>query len=346
MRNCVLSLMAALVVTIVPAAGQATSAPKANTAAAVKRAWTPPRTPDGQPDLQGVWTNNTVTPLQRPKELAGKEYYTEAELAEVQQRQRERLALDDEEGEPPANHSGVEGAPPENVHYDHAQFGLDWLQSRVAWNRRTSLIVGQEGTIPPLTPEARQRRAERLAKAKGHELDGPESRPLEARCLARANVGPPLLPTRYNSNLQIVQGPGYVAVESEEIHDVRVIPLDGRPHLPNSIRQWMGDSVGHWEGNTLVVDTTNFTELNPFPGAQNLHVIEHITRADEDTILYQFTVEDPGMWTKPWSGEVPIKKIQGQLYEYACHEANYGLENTLHGARVAEAAAAAKGAAR
>jgi len=346
MRNCVLSLMAALVVTIVPAAGQATSAPKANTAAEVKRTWTPPRTPDGQPDLQGVWTNNTVTPLQRPKELAGKEYYTEAELTEVQQRQRERLALDDEEGEPPANHSGVEGAPPENVHYDHAQFGLDWLQSRVAWNRRTSLIVGPEGTIPPLTPEARQRRTERLAKAKGHELDGPESRPLEARCLARANVGPPLLPTRYNSNLQIVQGPGYVAVESEEIHDVRVIPLDGRPHLPNSIRQWMGDSVGHWEGNTLVVDTTNFTELNPFPGAQNLHVIEHITRADEDTILYQFTVEDPGMWTKPWSGEVPIKKMQGQLYEYACHEANYGLENTLRGARVAEADAAVKGAAR
>lgn len=346
MRNCVLSLMAALVLTIVPAAGQATSAPKPNTAAAVKRTWTPPRTPDGQPDLQGVWTNNTVTPLQRPKELAGKEYYTEAELADVQQRQRERLALDDEEGEPPANHSGVEGAPPENVHYDHAQFGLDWLQSRVAWNRRTSLIVGPEGTIPPLTPEARQRRAERLAKAKGHELDGPESRPLEARCLARANVGPPLLPTRYNSNLQIVQGPGYVAVETEEIHDVRVIPLDGRPHLPNSIRQWMGDSVGHWEGNTLVVDTTNFTELNPFPGAPNLHVIERITRADEDTILYQFTVEDPGMWTKPWSGEVPIKKIQGQLYEYACHEANYGLENTLRGARVAEAAAAAKGTAR
>ena len=346
MRNCVLSLMAALVLTIVPAAGQATSAPKANAAAAVKRTWTPPRTPDGQPDLQGVWTNNTVTPLQRPKELAGKEYYTEAELADVQQRQRERLALDDEEGEPPANHSGVEGAPPENVHYDHAQFGLDWLQSRVAWNRRTSLIVGPEGTIPPLTPEARQRRAERLAKAKGHELDGPESRPLEARCLARANVGPPLLPTRYNSNLQIVHGPGYVAVEAEEIHDVRVIPLDGRPHLPNSIRQWMGDSVGHWERNTLVVDTTNFTELNPFPGAQNLHVIERLTRADEDTILYQFTVEDPGMWTKPWSGEVPIKKIQGQLYEYACHEANYGLENTLRGARVAEAAAAAKGAAR
>ena len=338
--------MAALLLATVPAAGQATAAQKAKTAAAVNRKWTPPRTPDGQPDLQGVWTNNSVTPLQRPKELAGKEYYTEAELAQVQQRERERLALDDVEGEPAANHSGVEGAPAETVHYDHAQFGLDWLQSKVAWNRRTSLIVGPEGTIPPLTPEARKRLAEIAAKEKGHEFDGPENRPLAARCIARPSGGPPLLPTRYNSNLQIVQGPGYVALEAEEIHDVRIIPLDGRPHLPKNIHQWMGDSVGHWEGNTLVVDTTNFTDLNPFPGAQNLHVIERLTRADEDTIVYQFTVEDPGMWTKPWSGEVPIKKLSGQLYEYACHEANYGLANTLRGARVAEAEAAAKGTAK
>ncbi len=343
MRNRVLSFMAALVLAIIPAASQTTSpAPKAKAAPAAKGKWTPPHTPDGQPDLQGVWTNNSVTPLQRPKELAGKEFYTEAELTDIQQRQRERLALDDEEGEPAANHSGVEGAPPENVHYDHAQFGLDWLQSRVAWNRRTSLIVGPEGTIPPLTPEARQRRAERAAMQKGHEFDGPENRPLEARCLTRANVGPPLLPTRYNSNLQIVQGPGYVTIETEEIHDVRIIPVDGRSHLPKNIHQWLGDSVGHWAGNTLVVDTTNFTDLTPFPGAQNLHVIERLTRVDDETILYQFTVEDPGMWTRPWSGEVPIKKITGQLYEYACHEANYGLENTLRGARVAEAEAAKK----
>src|SRR5579864_7691913 len=154
MGNRILALLSALVLTIVPAAAQApTAASKAKTAAAAKETWTPPRTPDGQPDLQGVWTNNSVTPLQRPKELAGKEFYTEAELAEVQQRQRERLALDNEEGEPPANHSGVEGAPAETGHYDHAQFGLDWLQTRVAWNRRTSLIVGTEGTIPPLVPE-------------------------------------------------------------------------------------------------------------------------------------------------------------------------------------------------
>jgi len=309
---------------------------------AVDKAYTPPRLPDGQPDLSGVWTNNSVTPLQRPKGLGAKEFYTEAELADVQKRQMERYALDEVEGEPPANHSGIEGAPAENVHYDHAQFGLDWLQSKVAWNRRTSLIVGSEGTIPPLTPGARDRIASRKAKEKGHELDGPENRPLGARCLARENVGPPLLPIRYNSNLQIVQGPGYLAIETEEIHDARVIAINGRPHPPKSIRQWYGDSIGHWEGNTLVVDTTNFTDQAPFKEAQNLHVIERLTRVDAETILYQFTVEDPGMWVKPWSGELPITKIAGPIYEYACHEANYGLMNTLRGARVADAAAAKK----
>ena len=338
MMKLIFTSMAALLLATAPSVAQ-TTAQKVKTSAAVNQRWIPPRTPDGQPDLQGVWTNNSVTPLQRPKELAGKEFYTEGELAQIQNRERERLArdYDEGEGEPPSNHSGVEGAPLENVHYDHAQFGLDWLQSRVAWNRRTSLIVGPEGTIPPFTPEARKRLAEMAAKEKGHEFDGPENRPLAARCIVRPSAGPPLLPTRYNSNLQIVQARGYVAIETEEIHDARIIPLDGRAHLPKNIRQWMGDSVGHWEGDTLVIDTTNFTDLNPFPGAQNLHVIERITRADEDTILYQFTVEDPGMWTKPWSGEVPIKRMSGQLYEYACHEANYGLANTLRGARVAEA---------
>jgi hypothetical protein len=342
MRYQILTSMVALVLAFVPVAGQTTTeAPKAKTAGAVKATWIPPHTPDGQPDVQGIWTNNTVTPLQRPKNLAGKEFYTEKELADLQKRQRDRLAVNYVEGEPPANHSGVPGAEPEYVHYDHAQFGLDWLQSGISWNRRTSLIVGPEGTIPPLTPEARKRLAERAAKVKGHEFDGPESRPLGARCIARDNVGPPLLPTRYNSNLQIVQSPGYVVIEAEEIHDARIIRLN-RPHLPKNVRQWMGDSVGHWEGNTLVVDTTNFTDLTPFEGAQNLHVIERITRTNADTILYQFTVEDPGMWTKPWSGEVPVTKITGPVWEYACHEGNYGLENTLRGARVAGPEAVSK----
>ena len=316
------------------AAGQTVS-PAAQPAASGK-AWTPPHTPDGQPDLQGVWTNNTITPLQRPKDLSGKEFYTDAELEAGVKRERERLNQNLEEGRP------TEPGTAADVHYDFSQFGLDRGQAKMAWNRRTSIIVGPEGTIPPLTPEAFQRIAERRAKAKGHEFDGPENLSLGARCLMLPNVGPPLLPAPYNSNLQIVQGAGYVAIEAEMIHDVRIIPLDGRPHISSKIRQWMGDSVGHWEGNTLVIDTTNFTDLVPFEDAQNVHVVERLTRVDPDTILYQFTVEDPGMWTKPWSGELPITKIQGQLYEYARNEANYGLENTLRGARVAEADAAKK----
>src|SRR5581483_9297726 len=242
-------LTAVLLLRPVPAAGQ--TAAKAATASG----WVAPRTPDGVPDLQGVWTNNTVTPLERPKQLGSKEFYTEAELADVQKREHDRLAANEAEGLPPANHSGVEGAPADNVHYDFAQFGLDRSQAKIAWNRRTSILVGPEGTIPPLTPEARKRNADRAAKARGHEMDGPENRPLGARCIARPNVGPPLLPAAYNSNLQIVQGPGYVALEAEMIHDVRIIPTDGRPHLTKNIRQWMGDSRGHWEGDTLVIDT-------------------------------------------------------------------------------------------
>ena len=323
------SLALTLALLAASAAGQAL-APKA------QKTWTPPHTVDGVPDLQGVWTNNTVTPLERPKNLAGTEFYTEADLKENQKKEQTRLELNQEEGLP------TQPGTAADVHYDFSEFGLDRAQAKMAWNRRTSMIVGPEGTIPPITPEARMRIAAAAAKAKGHEFDGPESRPLGARCLARANVGPPLLPSGYNSNLQIVQGPGFVAIEAEMIHDVRIIPTDGRPHLPANIRQWYGDSRGHWEGNTLVIDTTNFTDQTPFAGAQNLHVIERLTRADADTILYEFTVEDPGMWTKPWSGELPITKIKGQMYEYACNEANYGLANTLNGARVAEAEAAQK----
>ncbi|HEV2200045.1 MAG TPA: hypothetical protein VGR73_09500 [Bryobacteraceae bacterium] len=339
MRYRSFTLNAAVIALGATGFGQAL-APAAKPAATAAKAYAAPRTADGHPDMQGVWTNNTVTPLERPKGLAAKEFYTEEELAANQKKEHDRLALNEEEGRP------TEPGTAADVHYDFAQFGLDRAQAKLVWDRRTSLIVGPEGRLPPMTPEARKRLADRAAKNKGHELDGPENRPLGARCIARANVGPPLLPAAYNSNLQIVQGAGYVAIEAEMIHDTRIIPTDGRSHMPSNIRQWYGDSVGHWEGNTLVVDTTNFSEENPFPAAQNLHVVERLTRVDPDTILYQFTVDDPGMWTKPWSGELPITKIQGQLYEYACHEANYPLANTLRGARLAEEQAAAKKAAK
>ena len=285
----------------------------------------PLRTPDGKPDLQGTWSFATVTPMERPANLAGKEFFTEQEAAAYEKEVVERN-----------NKDRRDGSAESDVSRAYNDFWWD-SGTKVVKTRRTSLVIDpKDGKIPPMVPAARERQQERQAAVRGHEFDGPENRPLGARCIARDNVGPPLLPTRYNSNFQIVQAPGYVAIEAEEIHDVRIIRMDGRPHLPKNVRQWLGDSIGHWESNTLVVDTTNFTDMAPFEGAQNLHVVERFTRTGEDTILYQFTVEDPGMWTKPWSGEVPVKKISGPLWEYACHEGNYGLENTLRGARVNE----------
>jgi hypothetical protein len=287
---------------------------------------TPPRTPDGHPDLQGFWTNATITPLERPKELGAKEFFSEAEAAE-----NRKVAL---VPTPTAERSGTE------AHYEFTQFGLDKTQSQVAFSLRTSLIVGPEGRVPPLTPEAQQRIAERAAKAKGHEFDGPENRGIQENCIVWGNEGPPMLPPGYNSYLQIVQAPGYVAILQEMIHDARIIPLDGRPHLPQNIRGWLGDSRGRWEGDTLVVDTTNFTDKINFRGSrENLHVVERFTRVDDNTIRYAFTVDDPTTWTKPWSAELPLAKDKGPIYEYACHEANYGIANNLKGARAVERAA-------
>jgi hypothetical protein len=291
--------------------------------------WTPPRTPDGQPDLQGYWSNVSITPLERPAELAGKEYFTDKELAEVEKQAQQP--------------KGVEVLGGTIAHYDFLQFGLDQTQAKHALNHRTSLVVDPpDGRIPPFTPEALKRAAERAEARKrsgAGQFDGPESRPLSERCIFMTQ-GPPMLPEAYNSNLQIQQGPGYVAILQEEIHDVRIIPLDGRPHVGPQIRQYMGDSRGRWEGNTLVVDTTNFTGQTKFRGStESLHVVERFTRLDADTILYRFTVEDPATWARSWTAELPITRIQGPLYEFACHEGNYGMANTLSGARAAEKAA-------
>jgi hypothetical protein len=288
--------------------------------------WTAPRMPDGHPDLQGFWTNATITPLERPRTLGAKEFFTAEEAAE--DRKRAAVPL------PVAELGGTE------AHYEFTQFGLDRSQAQIAFSLRTSLIVGPEGRIPPLTPEAQQRIAERAANAKGHEFDGPESRSIQERCLVWGVEGPPMLPAAYNSYLQIVQAPGYVAILQEMIHDVRIIPLDGRPHAPQHIRGWLGDSRGRWEGDTLVVDTTNFTEKTNFRGSRaNLHVVERFTRLDDHTVRYQFTVDDPTTWATPWSAELPLAKDKGPIYEYACHEANYGMANNLKGARAVEKAA-------
>jgi hypothetical protein len=283
------------------------------------------RTPDGQPDLQGYWTNTTVTPLERPKDLGTKAFFTPEEAAAYEKKQ---LATPEPTGK------GTYA----DVHYNMAQFGLEKSQTKVAANIRTSLITDPpDGRIPPMTPEAQKRNADRAAKLKGHEFDSAQNRSLAEQCILWPNEGPPMLPVGYNSNLQIVQGPGYVAVLQEMIHDVRVIPTDGSPHLPPDVRQWMGDSRGHWEGDTLVVDTTNFTDRTAFRGSSaNLHVVERFRRVDANTILYSFTVDDPSTWAHPWSAEIPMTQIKGPIFEYACHEGNYGMANNLSGARAEE----------
>src|SRR5580704_3065310 len=332
---CVALATAAVMLAQAPAAGPAPSKAKAATTKAAK--WTAPRTPDGAPDLQGFWTNSTLTPLERPKGLGSKEFYTDEEIAAAQKKDQERLALNVAEGRP------AEPGTADAVHYDFAQFGLDKAQSSLVWDRRTSLIIGPTGTIPTLLPEARKRAADIAAKNRGHEFDGPENRPLSARCIILGYDAVPMLPQGYNNNLQIVQGQGYVAVLHEMNHSVRIIPTDGQPHAPQGIPQLRGDSKGHWEGDTLVVDVTNFTNYNPFRGSgDKLHVVERYTRVDANTILYRFTVEDPATWDQPWTAELVMTTGQGPIYEFGCHEGNYGLANTLHGARVAEEEAAKK----
>ena len=288
----------------------------------------PPHTADGQPDLQGVWTNSTLTPLERPAELAGKEFLTQQEAADYVKRTLQQVSSERRDG----------GAQVD-VGRSYNEFWRDRGNNLVA-DRRTSLIVDPpDGRIPPLTPAAKKRVDEYRAWMQEHATDGPEGRSLAERCISWATAGPPMLPGPYNSNYQIFQAPGYVAISIEMIHDVRIIPLDQRPHLPGSVRQWLGDSRGHWEGNTLVVETTNFTGTSRFRGAtDNMRLIERFTRTDANTLTYDFTVEDPAVFSKPWSASIPMSKSAGPIYEYACHEGNYAVPGILGGARKQEAA--------
>ena len=298
------------------------------------RQWTPPRTADGQPDLQGFWTNATYTPLERPKNVT-KELYTPEEAADVEKRLAAEDAAQTEPGTIP------------DVHYDFTQFGLDTHQAAYASNRRTSLIVDPpDGKLPPLSAEGRTRAAERAAYEKRvGRWDSAQANQLDDRCVIFAGAGPPMMPQSYNSNYQIVQTAGYVMILFEIAHDARIIPLDGRPHVHGDLRQWIGDSRGRWDGDTLVVETTNFNGKNSLNGAsERLKVTERFTRVDADTIRYQFTMDDPSTWTRPWSAELPMRKTTGPLFEHACHEGNYGLYNTLAGARLAEKKAAEEAA--
>ena len=286
-----------------------------------------PRTPDGQPDLQGFWSNATYTPLERPDNVT-KEFYTPEEAAKAEKAAAARESAETEPG------------TVADVHYDFTQFGLDRSQAALARSLRTSLIVEpKNGKLPPVTAEGKKILASRAEEAKrlGGRWDSAQSNQLDDRCVIMAGAGPPMLDAAYNSNYHIVQTPGYVMILTEMIHDARIIPLDGRPQPPGPVRQWMGVSRGRWEGETLVVETTNFNGKNPLRGStENLKVTERLRRVSADVIEYKFTVEDKSMWETPWSAEAAMRKTNGPLFEHACHEGNYGLYNTLVGARLEE----------
>jgi hypothetical protein len=290
------------------------------------------RTPDGKPDLQGTWSFATITPMERPQNLANKEYFTPEEAAKY------------EKDTVQSNNKDRRDGPAESdVGRAYNDFWWD-SGTKVVKTRRTSLVIDpQNGRIPPMLPAASERQRQRGEANRGHEFDGPENRPMPERCLVLQGSGPPITPTAYNNNVQIVQGDGYVALLIEMGHEVRIIPTDGRPHLPQNIRLWKGDSRGRWEGDTLVVETTNFSDKNSFRGASaNLKLIERFRRADADTLIYQFTINDPETWELPWTVEIPVTKSQGQLFEYACHEGNYGMAGALAGARAEEKAEPAR----
>jgi hypothetical protein len=299
------------------------------------RPYVQPRTSDGQPDLQGYWTNSTYVPLERPNGVT-KEFYTPQEAAERIKREAARESTQTNPG------------TTEDVHYDFSQFVLDRSQTPLSQSLRTSLIYDPpDGKVPPVTEEGKRRIAEReeAAKRLGGRWDSAQSNQLDDRCIIMRGPGPPMMDAAYNSNYQIVQSAGYVMILTEMIHDVRIIPVDARPQTSPNIRQWIGLSQGHWENNTLVVETTNFNGKNPFAGSsENLKVTERFTRTADDVIRYTFTIEDKSMWARPWSGELPLTKTRGPIFEHACHEGNYGLYNTLVGTRLEEKRAAEEAA--
>ena len=298
-------------------------------------AWKAPRTADGRPDLQGIWGYATLTPVERPAEFAGKEFLTEQEAAAYEKRRLQEMNMDRRDGTAQAD-----------VTRAYNEFWWD-RGTKVVVTRRTSLVVDPpDGRIPPLTAEGQRRAAARAEarRASGHgPSDGPEDRPLGERCIMFGSGGAPMLPGSYNNNVQLVQTPGHVVLVNEMIHDTRIVPLDSRPPLPKNVRQYLGDSRGHWEGDTLVVETTNFTDKTNFRGAsENMRLTERFTRVSEETLVYRFTVEDPSSFARPWTVEIPMWKSRELIYEYACHEGNSSIAGVLAGARAEEKAAAAR----
>jgi hypothetical protein len=301
------------------------------------KTWNPPRMADGHPDLQGIWNYSTLTPMERPRELAGKAFLSEQEAAEFENRAQQTRNVDLNRETKPTARGLVNGTvETEDLASAYNEFWWD-RGTKLVSTRRTSLVIDPpDGRIPPLTPQA-QKRLATLDEANQRLAEGPEDRPLSERCIVRPNSGPPMTPTGYNNNFQLIQAPGYVVIFNEQIHDARIVPMGSQPHLPQTVRQWMGDSRGHWEGDTLIIDTTNFTAVTNFRGSgENMHLVERFTRTDPGTLLYEFTVDDPLSFTRRWTGQIPMKRTQEPMYEYACHEGNYSMFTTLSGARALE----------
>jgi hypothetical protein len=324
---------AAIAVCSLAAGPVAAQAPKA-----APKAYVQPKTPDGQPDISGFWTNATYVPLERPKGVT-KEFYTPEEMAKIE---RDAAVREAELAEPGTQR---------DVHYSNAQFGLQFSQGTFASNLRTGLIVDPpDGRIPPQIPEAVQRNAA-IAAARKARADLGVSHldlPLAARCLTTTADGPPHIGNNDLSNYQFIQSPGYVTILVERGRTARIIPLDGRPFPSSKLRNWFGSSRGHWEGNTLVVETRNSngrvqasSQLQIKGGSEDIRVIERFTRVSADRIDYRFTVDDPKTWARSFSAEGPFERLepQGPIFEYACHEGNLGMMGILSGARADEKAA-------
>ena len=344
-----------------PAAAAKASPAASKTPAAVKTAI--PRTADGHPDLSGVYSNVTSVPMARPQNCGAKEVYTQEDLAAGMGGARGCMTAADAAAAArggngrggrggggggrgaAANIDPETGQPALAVHYDTQQFGLSGNTIVRSTSQRTSIITGPDGKLPPTTPEAQKRMADFRAWNTVHQWDGPETRPIGERCISWPSEGPPMMSEGYNSDIQVVQGAGYVGILQEMIHDARMIPTAaGPPPLPNNVHQWFGSSRGHWEGDKLVIETTNYTERTQIQNTRTsdkLKVTEKLSRIDSNSLLYEFTVDDPGTWTKPWSGETVWTKIDSPIYEYACQEGNYGMANNLSGNRAMEEKAAA-----
>src|SRR5262245_41531902 len=290
---------------------------------------TPAAAPAALPDLEGVWFFSTLTPLERTAEFASKPELSAEEAAAYEKLTVERSNRDRRDTSSPE--ADVGGA------YNEFWWERGTLLATVNGKKRMSLIADPaDGRIPALTADGQKKAAARAADRREHPADGPENRSLGERCLM-FNAGPPMLPGPYNNYVQLFQFPDHVVILNEMIHDARIVPLDGRPHVPSAVRRWQGDSRGRYDGKTLVVDTTNFTDKTNFRGGDDqLHLVERFTRVDADTLLYEFTIDNPTAFTKPWSAQLPMTRTTDRVFEYACHEANYSLTGILRGARAEE----------